>query len=296
TDRHTLTFISRPYLVIGAARSASLNISVLNRGDDAYDTHLFISFPKELYFVKVQQVMRMLLLNIAKHLSVLFLFISACQRNFSVILDTTLLGEEDPLLSFSLLAQRSVRMFLINCFPHLGRFTSVCADSRWVSPPSFVYGEEGTNISQFEQIPHAHCLYQWMNFSFQVVNLGPSPVPGALFELLIPNRLSQDGPEIFHIQQAVVEFGNGHCIARVPSQLCLVPHDQESIFRTLFSIFTKSGRKILVGFKSPLRFRQCRHFFLLLLYFIIFLFFAPVQVNFCPFVLVFHCHDCPVIV
>ena len=52
----------RPYLVIGAARSASLNISVLNRGDDAYDTHLFISFPKELYFVKVQQVMRMLLL------------------------------------------------------------------------------------------------------------------------------------------------------------------------------------------------------------------------------------------
>ncbi|XP_042716262.1 integrin alpha-9 isoform X4 [Chrysemys picta bellii] len=44
-----------PYLALGAVKNISLNISISNIGDDAYDTNVFFNFSRELFFIKMWQ-------------------------------------------------------------------------------------------------------------------------------------------------------------------------------------------------------------------------------------------------
>lgn len=46
------------YLALGAVKNISLNITISNKGDDAYDTNVFFNFSKELYFIKMWQEVR----------------------------------------------------------------------------------------------------------------------------------------------------------------------------------------------------------------------------------------------
>lgn len=43
------------YLALGAVKNISLNITISNKGDDAYDTNVYFNFSKELYFIKMWQ-------------------------------------------------------------------------------------------------------------------------------------------------------------------------------------------------------------------------------------------------
>lgn len=46
------------YLALGAVKNISLNISISNIGDDAYDTNVFFNFSRELFFIKMWQKVR----------------------------------------------------------------------------------------------------------------------------------------------------------------------------------------------------------------------------------------------
>ena len=57
------------YLALGAVRNISLNISISNIGDDAYDTNVFFNFSGELFFIKMWQKVRKANLAVSKSLT-----------------------------------------------------------------------------------------------------------------------------------------------------------------------------------------------------------------------------------
>lgn len=47
-----------PYLALGAVKNISLNISISNLGDDAYDANLSFNVSRELFFINMWQKVR----------------------------------------------------------------------------------------------------------------------------------------------------------------------------------------------------------------------------------------------
>uniref|UniRef100_A0A671SLJ1 Integrin alpha-9-like n=1 Tax=Sinocyclocheilus anshuiensis TaxID=1608454 RepID=A0A671SLJ1_9TELE len=113
-----------------------------------------------------------------------------------------------------------------------------------VTPMSFVYGNS-VDRSRFLQLDDMECSFQPLNFTFQVINNGPSRLPGSTVNIRIPNRLTGNGADMFHIIDTQVSEGRGNCTWHRNPKPCTVPQDKESIFHTIFAFFTKSGRKVL---------------------------------------------------
>ncbi|GAB0184197.1 integrin alpha-9 [Grus japonensis] len=200
------------YLALGAVRNISLNISISNVGDDAYDTNVFFNFSGELFFIKMWQKEE---LGIACELlesdflkcSVGFPFMRSKSRyEFSVIFDTSHLSGQEETLTFLVTAQsgnleRTESLHdntLTLSVPLMHEVDSSINGE--VFPTSFFYGDS-VEASNFVQLENHECLFQSLNFTLQVYNAGPSTLPGAFLDISFPNRLSATGAEIFHVQQ-----------------------------------------------------------------------------------------------
>lgn len=48
----------KTYLAVGSMKTLLLNVSLLNAGDDAYETVLHIQIPKGLYFIRILELVR----------------------------------------------------------------------------------------------------------------------------------------------------------------------------------------------------------------------------------------------
>ncbi|XP_053322104.1 integrin alpha-9 [Spea bombifrons] len=244
------------YLALGAVKNISLNISVSNNGDDAYDTNVFFNFSRELYFIKMWQEMEQgisceLIEDDFLKCSVGFPFMrSKSKYGFSVIFDTTRLSGEDDALQFLVTAQsgnieraeslhdNTLTLAVTLMHEVDSSITGV------VSPSSFVYGES-VDSSLFVQLDGLQCHFQPLNFTFQVYNAGPSTLPGSTINILFPNRISATGAEIFNIQEIIVGQDKGQCSFQKNLTPCVIPQEKENIFHTIFGFFTKSGRKVL---------------------------------------------------
>nr|XP_060639313.1 integrin alpha-9 [Anolis sagrei ordinatus] len=245
-----------PYLALGAVKNISLNISISNIGDDAYDTNIAFNFSRELFFIKMWQKEEM---GIACELlepdsdflkcSVGFPFMrSKSKYDFSVIFDTSHLSGEEESLSFLVTAQSGnlEHNFHDNSLtlsvPLMHEVDSSITGV--VSPSSFIYGES-VAASQFIQLEDFECHFQDLNFTLQVYNAGPSTLPGSFVDISFPNRLSATGAEMFHIRQMMVAQDKGNCSFQRNPTPCVIPQEKENIFHTIFAFFTKSGRRVL---------------------------------------------------
>ncbi|XP_026576402.1 integrin alpha-9 [Pseudonaja textilis] len=245
-----------PYLALGAVKNISLNVTIANIGDDAYDTNIAFNFSRELFFIKMWQKDEM---GIACEVleqdsdflkcSVGFPFMkSKSKYEFSVIFDTSHLSGEEEILSFLVSAQsgnmehnlqdNSVMLTI----PLMHEVDSSITGT--VSPSSFIYGES-VAASQFTKLEDFECHFQDLNFTLQVYNAGPSTLPGSFVDISIPNRLSTNGDDMFHIRQMMVAQDKGNCSFQNNSTPCVIPQEKENIFHTIFAFFTKSGRKVL---------------------------------------------------
>ncbi|XP_007434869.1 integrin alpha-9-like [Python bivittatus] len=245
-----------PYLALGAVKNISLNITISNIGDDAYDTNIAFNFSKELFFIKMWQKDEM---GIACELlepdsdflkcSVGFPFMrSKSKYEFSVIFDTSHLSGEEEILSFLVSAQsgnlehnlqdNSITLTV----PLMHEVDSSITGT--VSPSSFIYGQS-VAASQFTQLEDFECHFQDLNFTLQIYNAGPSTLPGSFVDISVPNRLSATGADMFHIRQMMVAQDKGNCSFQNNPTPCVIPQEKENIFHTIFAFFTKSGRKVL---------------------------------------------------
>uniref|UniRef100_A0A8C5N2V5 Integrin alpha-9 n=1 Tax=Leptobrachium leishanense TaxID=445787 RepID=A0A8C5N2V5_9ANUR len=249
------------YLALGAVKNISLNISLTNNGDDAYDTNVFFNYSRELFFIKMwQEEEQGISCDSAEvdylKCSVGFPFMrSKSKYSFSVIFDTSHLSGEDDVLHFLVTAQsgnieraESLHDNTLNLTVTLMHEVDTSITGI-VSPSSFIYGDS-VDASEFIRLDDLECLFQPLNFSFQIFNAGPSTLPGSSINVWFPNRLSTTGAEIFHIQEVVVGEGKGHCSFQKNLVPCVIPQEKENIFHTIFGFFTKSGRKVLVVFEA----------------------------------------------
>ncbi|XP_027715153.1 integrin alpha-9 [Vombatus ursinus] len=243
-----------PYLALGAVKNLSLNISISNLGDDAYDANVSFNVSRELFFINMWQKEEM---GISCELpesdflkcSVGFPFMrSKTKYEFSMIFDTSHLSGEEEILKFLVTAQsgnveRSDSLHdntLILSVPLVHEVdTSITGI---VSPTSFMYGES-IETSNFIHLEDWECQYQPLNITLQVYNTGPSMLPGSSVSFWIPDRLSAGDVEMFLIQEVMVGQEKGNCSFQKNPTPCIIPQEQENIFHTIFAFFTKSGRK-----------------------------------------------------
>ncbi|XP_039592127.1 integrin alpha-9 [Polypterus senegalus] len=247
---------SKQYLALGAVKNISLNVTISNAGDDAYDTNVFFNFSRELYFIKVWQKeekgisCELLELDFLK-CSVGFPFMrSQSKYHMGVIFDTSHLSGEEESLTF-LVTSQSANPEHDDTLPdnnlhlHMPLIHEVDTTiTGMISPSSFEYGDS-VDTSRFVQLEDMECLFQPLNYTFQVINTGPSSLPGSTVHILIPNRLSSTGVEMFLILDIMVGQDGGNCSYHKNPTPCTIPQEKENIFHTIFAFFTKSGREVL---------------------------------------------------
>lgn len=49
---------SKPHLALGGVKNVSLNLTISNTGDDAYDTNIYFNFSKEVFYINFWQKVR----------------------------------------------------------------------------------------------------------------------------------------------------------------------------------------------------------------------------------------------
>uniref|UniRef100_A0A8C9WYJ2 Integrin, alpha 9 n=1 Tax=Sander lucioperca TaxID=283035 RepID=A0A8C9WYJ2_SANLU len=207
---------STHHLALGGVKNVSLNLTISNAGDDAYDTNIYFNFSREVFYINFWQK--------ENTMQTPGLLSFSLQYHFAVIFDTSQLsGENDTLHAYLTIV---IFCFLV------------------VTPSSFVYGNS-IDASRFVQMEDMECNFQPLNLTFQAINKGPSRLPGSTVDIRIPNRLAGSGADMFHIIETQVAEGRGNCTPHRNPTPCTIPQDRESIFHSIFAFFTKSGRKVL---------------------------------------------------
>ncbi|XP_041920787.1 integrin alpha-9 [Alosa sapidissima] len=246
----------RSHLALGGVRNVSLNLTISNAGDDAYDTNIFLNFSREVHYINFWQreekgiSCELVELDFLK-CSVGFPFMRAQTKyHLAVLFDTSHLSGENATLQFlvharsanpeheSTLHDNTLEISIPLVHEVDTTITGV------VNPTSFVYGNS-IDASRFVQLEDMECNFQPLNFTFQVVNNGPSGLPGSTVDIRIPNRLAGNGADMFHIMDTQVADGRGNCTPHSNPMPCTIPQDRENIFHTIFAFFTKSGRRVL---------------------------------------------------
>uniref|UniRef100_A0A671SIC6 Integrin alpha-9-like n=1 Tax=Sinocyclocheilus anshuiensis TaxID=1608454 RepID=A0A671SIC6_9TELE len=253
---HGKLLLSGSHLALGGVRNVSLNLTISNAGDDAYDTNIYLNFSREVHYINFLQreekgISCMLVELDFLKCSVGFPFMRAQTKyHLSVLFDTSRLSGENETLLFlvharsanpehdSTLHDNTLELSIPLVHEVDTTITGV------VTPMSFVYGNS-VDRSRFLQLDDMECSFQPLNFTFQVINNGPSRLPGSTVNIRIPNRLTGNGADMFHIIDTQVSEGRGNCTWHRNPKPCTVPQDKESIFHTIFAFFTKSGRKVL---------------------------------------------------
>ncbi|XP_053188567.1 integrin alpha-9 [Scomber japonicus] len=245
---------SKPHLALGGVKNVSLNLTISNTGDDAYDTNIYFNFSREVFYINFWQKEEKGIscgfvdLDFLK-CSVGFPFMRAQTKyHFAVIFDTSQVSGENDTLQFLVKAksanpEHKLSDNYVDLSIPLVHETDTTITGV-VQPSSFVYGNT-IDASRFVLLEDMECHFQPLNLTFQAINNGPSRLPGSTVDIRIPNRLAGSGADMFHIIETQVADGRGNCTPHRNPTPCTIPQDRESIFHSIFAFFTKSGRKVL---------------------------------------------------
>uniref|UniRef100_A0A8C3U5J2 Integrin subunit alpha 4 n=1 Tax=Catharus ustulatus TaxID=91951 RepID=A0A8C3U5J2_CATUS len=167
----------KAYLGVGSVKTLWLNISLLNVGDDAYETVLHVQIPKGLYYIRVLELEEKQI-----HCAVLDKEINAVTLECSV---GYLYVDHNSKLDYSFLLDAS-------SLTRAEEDLNIIINATWfVSPTSFVYGAE-------ENDSPVTCMKENINFTFHVINAGPSMSPNTNLEIMIPNAFPPRDSKLFN--------------------------------------------------------------------------------------------------
>uniref|UniRef100_A0A3P8VVM2 Integrin, alpha 9 n=1 Tax=Cynoglossus semilaevis TaxID=244447 RepID=A0A3P8VVM2_CYNSE len=238
-----LLLSGRHHLALGGIRNVSLNLTISNSGDDAYDTNIYFNFSTEVFYINFWQKedkgisCELVELDFLK-CSVGFPFMRAQTKVLQ-------LHERKLICLFFCSAnpEHTLSDNTLDLSIPLVHETDTTITGV-VTPTSFVYGNS-IDASRFVQLEDMECNFQPLNLTFQAINKGPSRLPGSTVDIRIPNRLAGNGADMFHIIETQVDANSRNCTPHKNPTPCTIPQDRESIFHSIFAFFTKSGRKVL---------------------------------------------------
>uniref|UniRef100_A0A3B5B2W1 Integrin subunit alpha 9 n=1 Tax=Stegastes partitus TaxID=144197 RepID=A0A3B5B2W1_9TELE len=241
-----LLLSGKPHLALGGVKNVSLNLTISNAGDDAYDTNVYLNFSREVFYINYWQ-------KEEKGISCALVDLDflKCRVGFPFMRAQTkvdLIFKKFSLFLFRVFFSANPEHKLSDntldlSIPLIHETDTTITGV--VAPTSFVYGNS-IDDSRFVQLEDMECNFQLLNLTFQVaINKGPSRLPGSTVDIRIPNRLAGSGADMFHIIETQVDANSRNCTPHRNPTPCTVPQDRESIFHSIFSFFTKSGRKVL---------------------------------------------------
>uniref|UniRef100_A0A8D2NND6 Integrin subunit alpha 4 n=1 Tax=Zonotrichia albicollis TaxID=44394 RepID=A0A8D2NND6_ZONAL len=177
----------KTYLGVGSVKTLLLNISLLNVGDDAYETLLHVQIPKGLYYIRVLELEEKQI-----HCEVLDKEINAVTLQCSV---GYLYVDHNSKVSckWSSYTNEDGNMLLDNTLtlPIPLKYEVELNTHGFVSPTSFVYGAE-------EKDSAVTCMKENINFTFHVISAGPSMSPNTSLEIMIPNAFPPRDIKLFN--------------------------------------------------------------------------------------------------
>uniref|UniRef100_A0A8C0IG75 Integrin subunit alpha 4 n=1 Tax=Bubo bubo TaxID=30461 RepID=A0A8C0IG75_BUBBB len=182
----------KTYLAVGSMKTLLLDISLLNGGDDAYETVLHMQIPKGLYFIRVLESEEKQI-----HCEVLDKEIHAVKLECSV--------------GYLYVDQKS-------------------------KVTSFVYG---TN----EKDSPVMCMKENINFTFHVINVGPSMAPNTNLEIMIPNAFPPNDFKLFNTLD--IKVSTGYLM-----YFYYATEKNENILKDVVTFFSKPAKRQMYCMKN----------------------------------------------
>ncbi|XP_035757337.1 integrin alpha-4 [Egretta garzetta] len=246
----------KTYLVVGSMKTLLLNISLLNVGDEAYDTVLHIQIPKGLYFIRVLEleetqihceVLDKEIHAVKLECSVGYLYVDQKSKlDFSFLLDASSFtrAEDDLNIFINATCKNEDENMLLDNTLTLDvplKYEIELNTHGFVSPASFVYG---TN----EEDSPAMCMKESINFTFHVISAGPSMAPNTNLEIMIPNAFPPSDVKLFNILD--IKTTVGQCSYNKYPRNCNATEKNENILKDVVTFFSKPAKRQMYCMKN----------------------------------------------
>ncbi|XP_056390598.1 integrin alpha-4 [Hyla sarda] len=252
---------NKTYLVIGGTKTVMLNMSLYNAGDDAYQSTLHMKLPKGIYFIKVvgqlEEHINCAVTDEENQLTRLdcdmgHLYVdSLSKQQFSFLLDTSSLTTADDLIiNVTVNCHNEVdESSLWNnevIFTIPTRYEVNVNVGGYASPISFLYGppEDEDKL----------CVKETIEYTFNVINVGPGLVSNATFQVMIPNTFAPRNFKLFNILE--VKSNVGKCRYSSDTDVCGALPSNSTVIKDFVSFFFRSGSRHLYCFDDD---ETCLH-------------------------------------
>ncbi|NWW45986.1 ITA4 protein, partial [Pedionomus torquatus] len=246
----------KTYLAVGSMKTLMLNISLLNAGDDAYETVLHIQIPKGVYFIRVLEleekqihcdVLDKDIHAVKLECSIGYLYVDQKSKlDFSFLLDASSFTRADDDLNIIINAtcqNEDGNMLLDNTLTLVVplKYEIELNAHGFVSPASFVYG---TN----EKDSPVTCMQENINFTFHVISAGPSMAPNTNLEIMIPNAFPPNDYKLFNALD--IKTTVGQCFYNKYPRNCSAAGKNENILKEVVTFFSKPAKRQMYCMKN----------------------------------------------
>ncbi|KFQ16878.1 Integrin alpha-4, partial [Merops nubicus] len=246
----------KTYLTVGGVKSLLLNISLLNAGDDAYETVLHIQIPRGLYFIRLLEleekqihceVLDKEIQAVKLECSIGYLYVDQKSKlDFSFLLDASSFTRADDDLNIIINAtckNEDENMLLDNTLTLAVplKYEIELNAHGFVSPASFVYG---TN----EKDSPVTCMKENINFTFHVISAGPSMAPNTNLEIMIPNAFPPTDFKLFNVLD--IKTTVGQCSYNKYPRNCSAAEKNENILKDVVTFFSKPAKRQMYCMKN----------------------------------------------
>nr|XP_009674612.1 PREDICTED: integrin alpha-4 [Struthio camelus australis] len=246
----------KTYLAVGSTKTLLLNISLLNIGDDAYETVLHIQIPKGLYFIRVLEleekeihcdVLDKEIHAVKLECSVGYLYVDQKSKlDFSFLLDASSFTRAEDDLNITINAtckNEEMSMLLDNTLTLTVplKYEIDLNAHGFVTPASFFYG---TN----EKDSPVTCMKENINFTFHVISAGPSMAPNINLEIMVPNAFPPHNFKLFNLLD--IKTTIGQCSYNKYPRNCNAAEKNDNILKDLVTFFSKPDKRQMYCMKN----------------------------------------------
>ncbi|KAL2081293.1 hypothetical protein ACEWY4_023146 [Coilia grayii] len=206
------------YFALGSGKTIMLNTTLVNSGDDAFLPKLNLRFPRSLQYIKVLDAEEKYVscdiveenkATIGLDCNVGNLYIPALAKlNVSFLLDVNQSSPEDLSISVHTASDNYENEDLL--YDNTAtislplKYGVDLAVHGFVSPTSFLFGDQ-------EPIP-VDCYSEKLNYTYKVVNLGPSKSVNTILEIDIPQSLAPHEFQLLRVSE--LQTSMGECFVR----------------------------------------------------------------------------------
>ncbi|XP_031457207.1 integrin alpha-4 isoform X1 [Phasianus colchicus] len=244
------------YLVVGSTKTLLLNVSLHNAGDDAYETVLHIQFPKGLYFIRVPdleekqihcEVLDKDIHAVKLECSVGYLYVDQKSKlDFSFPLDASSFtrADDDLNIIINVSCKNEDENVLLDNMVTVAvplKYEIDLNTHGFVTPASFVYGTNENEAS-------VTCMEENINFTFHVINAGPSMAPNINLELMIPNAFPPHDFKLFNVVD--IKTTVGECSYNEYPRNCNAAEKTENILKDVVTFFSKPAKRQMYCMKN----------------------------------------------